>query len=238
VRILVVEDSVKMAALLRKGLEREGYAVDVAGSGQDAVWMADENEYDVIVLDIILESGESPLDGFAVCRKIRAAGCRTPVLMVTARDAVEDRVRGLDIGADDYLAKPFSLPELLARVRALIRRGPVERPVMVRVGDLSLNPARHEVERGGARIGLTPTEFALLEYLMRERRPRADQEEPDRARLGLHVRRGPAHPQRLRSLAARQNRPPLRPGHAGNCPRHRLSDRRCLAGPGCRLEDG
>jgi two-component system OmpR family response regulator len=167
VRILVVEDSVKMAALLRKGLEREGYAVDVAGSGQDAVWMVDENEYDVIVMDIILESGESPLDGFAVCRKIRAAGCRTPVLMVTARDAVEDRVRGLDLGADDYLAKPFSLPELLARVRALIRRGPVERPVMVRVGDLSLNPARHEVERGGARIGLTPTEFALLEYLMR-----------------------------------------------------------------------
>ncbi|MEP7024620.1 MAG: response regulator transcription factor [Actinomycetota bacterium] len=148
-RILVVEDSVKMAALLRKGLEREGYAVDVAGSGQDAVWMAEENECDVIVLDIILESGESPLDGVAVCRKIRTADCRTPVLMVTARDTVEDRVRGLDIGADDYLAKPFSLPELLARVRALIRRGAVERPVMLRVGDLSLNQGRHEVERGG-----------------------------------------------------------------------------------------
>jgi len=167
VRILVVEDSVKMAALLRKGLEREGYAVDVAGSGQDAVWMAEENEYDVIVLDIILECSESPLDGFAVCREIRTADCRTPVLMVTARDAVQDRVRGLDIGADDYLAKPFSLPELLARVRALIRRGAAERPVMLWVGDLSLNPGRHEVERGSARIGLTPTEFALLEYLMR-----------------------------------------------------------------------
>ena len=166
-RILVVEDSAKMAALLRKGLEREGYAVDVAGSGQDAVWMAAENEYDVIMLDIILEGGESPLDGFSVCRQIRTADCRTPVLMVTARESVTDRVRGLDIGADDYLVKPFSLPELLARVRALIRRGPVVRPVMLRVGDLSLDPGRHEVDRGGARIGLTPTEFALLEYLMR-----------------------------------------------------------------------
>ncbi len=117
-----------MAALLKKGLEREGYAVDVAGSGQDAVWMADENEYDVIVLDIILESGGSSIDGFAVWRKIRTADCRTPVLMVTARDAVQYRVRGLDIGADDYLAKPFSLPELLARVRALIRRGAAEQP--------------------------------------------------------------------------------------------------------------
>jgi two-component system OmpR family response regulator len=167
VRILVVEDSAKMAALLSKGLEREGYAVDVAGSGQDAVWMAAENEYDVIMLDIILEGGESLLDGFTVCRQIRTADCRTPVLMVTARESVTDRVRGLDIGADDYLVKPFSLPELLARVRALIRRGPVERPVMLRVGDLSLDPGRHEVDRGGTRIGLTPTEFALLEYLMR-----------------------------------------------------------------------
>jgi two-component system OmpR family response regulator len=167
VRILVVEDSVKMAALLTKGLEREGYAVDVAGSGRDAVWMAAENDYDVIVLDIILESGEPPLDGFAVCREIRAADCRTPVLMVTARDSVEDRVHGLDTGADDYLIKPFSLPELLARVRALIRRGPVEWPVTLRVGDLALHPGRHEVDRGGAKIGLTRTEFALLEYLMR-----------------------------------------------------------------------
>jgi two-component system OmpR family response regulator len=129
--------------------------------------MAAENEYDVIMLDIILEGGESPLDGFAVCRQIRTADCRTPVLMVTARESVTDRVRGLDIGADDYLAKPFSFPELLARVRALIRRGAVERPAVLTVGDLSLNPARHQVTRGGAAIGLTPTEFALLEYLMR-----------------------------------------------------------------------
>ena len=166
-RILVVEDSVKMAGLLKKGLEREGYAIDVAGTGEDAIWLAAENGYDAIVLDVILGVGESLLDGFAVCQKIRAAECQTPVLMVTARDAVQDRVRGLDTGADDYLTKPFSLPELLARVRALIRRGAVERPAVLRVGDLSLNPARHEVERGGTGIGLTPTEFALLEYLMR-----------------------------------------------------------------------
>jgi two-component system, OmpR family, response regulator len=167
VRILVVEDSAKMAGLLKKGLEREGYAVDVAGSGENAIWMAAEHEYDAMVLDVILDSGGSLLDGFAVCQTIRAAGCRAPVLMVTARDAVSDRVRGLDTGADDYLTKPFSLPELLARVRALIRRGMVDRPAVLRVGDLSLDPARHEVERGGTRIGLTPTEFALLEYLMR-----------------------------------------------------------------------
>jgi two-component system OmpR family response regulator len=167
VRVLVVEDSVKMAGLLKKGLEREGYAVDLAGTGEDAIWLAAENGYDAIVLDVILGAGESLLDGFEVCQKIRAAECQTPVLMVTARDAVQDRVRGLDTGADDYLTKPFSLPELLARVRALIRRGVVYRPAVLRVGDLSLNPARHEVERGGTRIGLTPTEFALLEYLMR-----------------------------------------------------------------------
>ena len=166
-RVLVVEDSVKMAGLLRKGLEREGYAVDVAESGQDAIWMTKENAYDAIVLDVILETGEAALDGFGVCRQIRGPGCQAPVLMVTARDAVEDRVRGLDAGADDYLAKPFSFPELLARVRALIRRGAVERPAVLTVGDLSLNPARHQVTRGGAAIGLTPTEFALLEYFMR-----------------------------------------------------------------------
>jgi two-component system OmpR family response regulator len=167
VRILVVEDSVKMAGLLKKGLEREGYAVDLAGTGEDAIWLVAENGYDAIVLDVILRADGSPLDGYAVCQQIRAARCYTPVLMVTARDAVSDRVHGLDSGADDYLTKPFSLPELLARVRALIRRGPVERPAVLRVGDLSLNPARHEVERGGTRIKLTPTEFALLEYLMR-----------------------------------------------------------------------
>src|SRR5262247_2026963 len=120
-RVLVVEDSAKMAGLLRKGLERDGHAVDVTGSGDDATWMAVENDYDVIVLDVILDADRPSIDGFDVCRRARQAGCWTPVLMVTARDAVSDWVRGLDIGADDYLSKPFSLDEFLARVRALIR---------------------------------------------------------------------------------------------------------------------
>ncbi len=167
VRILVVEDSAKMAALLAKGLRQEGYAVDVVDSGQDAIWMATENEYDAMVLDVILATGEPELDGFEVCRRLRRAHRWAPVLMVTARDAVEDRVHGLDVGADDYLAKPFSLAELLARVRALLRRGARERPAVLRVGDLTLDPARHDVCRAGSRIHLTPTEFARLEYLMR-----------------------------------------------------------------------
>lgn len=166
-RILIVEDAAKMARLLKKGLERQGYAVDVVGSGHDAVWMAAENDYDAIVLDVILDAGAEPIDGFEVCRRLRRAGCWAPVLMVTARDAVQDRVHGLDVGADDYLTKPFSLDELLARLRALMRRHAAQRPAVLRVGDLSLDPARHEVSRGGRMIELTPTEFALLEYFMR-----------------------------------------------------------------------
>src|SRR5215510_1119483 len=137
-RILIAEDSAKMARLLKKGLERQGYAVDVVGSGQDAVWMATENDYDALVLDVILETGAEPIDGFEVCRRLRRASRWAPVLMVTARDAVQDRVRGLDAGADDYLTKPFSLDELLARLRALLRRRASERPVVLTVGDLSL----------------------------------------------------------------------------------------------------
>jgi len=166
-RILIVEDSAKMAGLLKKGLERQGYAVDVVDSGQDAVWMATENGYDAIVLDVILEVGAEPIDGFEVCRRLRHASRWAPVLMVTARDAVADRVRGLDTGADDYLTKPFSLSELLARLRALTRRRAADRPAVLTVGDLSLDPARHAVDRGGTGIRLTRTEFALLEYLMR-----------------------------------------------------------------------
>jgi two-component system OmpR family response regulator len=166
-RILIVEDSAKMARLLKKGLDRQGYAVDVVDSGQDAVWMATENDYDAIVLDVILDAGEPPIDGFEVCRQLRNAGRWAPVLMVTARDAVADRVHGLDAGADDYLTKPFSLDELLARLRALMRRWTAARPAVLSVGDLSLDPACHEVVRGGSVIDLTPTEFALLEYLMR-----------------------------------------------------------------------
>ncbi len=156
-----------MAGLLKKGLERDGHAVDVTGSGDEAAWMAVENDYDAIVLDVILDADRPGIDGFEVCRRARQAGCWTPVLMVTARDAVQDRVRGLDTGADDYLAKPFSLQEFLARVRALIRRGTSPRPAVLRVGDLTLDPAAHEVRRGDAVLGLTRTEFALLEYFMR-----------------------------------------------------------------------
>jgi two-component system OmpR family response regulator len=166
-RILIVEDSAKMARLLKKGLERQGYAVDVVSSGQDAVWMATENDYDVIVLDVILDAQGPAIDGFEVCRRLRTADRWAPVLMVTARDAVADRVHGLDAGADDYLTKPFSLEELLARLRALMRRPATGRPAVLTLGDLSLDPARHEVVRGGSVIGLTPTEFALLEYFMR-----------------------------------------------------------------------
>ena len=166
-RILVVEDSAKMAALLKLGLEREGYAVDVTASAVDAVWLACEHGYDAVVLDVILDAAGQQADGFEICRRLRQAGCWVPVLMVTARDAVRDRVHGLDAGADDYLPKPFYLPEFLARVRALIRRGAVARPAVLTVGDLSLDPARHEVRRAAGLIGLTRTEFALLEYLMR-----------------------------------------------------------------------
>ena len=166
-RVLVVEDSAKMARLLKKGLERQGYAVDVVDSGHDAVWMATENDYDAIVLDVILETGTERIDGFEVCRRLRRADRWMPVLMVTARDAVTDRIRGLDTGADDYLAKPFSLDELLARLRALMRRPAAARPAVLTVGDLSLDPARHGVCRAGTGIELTPTEFALLEYFMR-----------------------------------------------------------------------
>jgi two-component system OmpR family response regulator len=166
-RILVVEDSAKMAALLKLGLEREGYAVDVTASAVDAVWLACEHGYDAVVLDVVLDAAGQQADGFEICRQLRQAGCWVPVLMVTARDAVRDRVHGLDTGADDYLPKPFHLPEFLARVRALIRRGAVARPAVLTVGDLSLDPARHEVRRAAGLIGLTRTEFALLEYLMR-----------------------------------------------------------------------
>jgi two-component system, OmpR family, response regulator len=166
-RILIVEDSAKMARLLKKGLERRGYAVDVVSSGQDAIWMATENDYDTIVLDVILDAGGTAIDGFEVCRRLRRSSRWAPVLMVTARDAVEDRVHGLDAGADDYLTKPFSLDELLARLRALMRRAATARPAVLTVGDLLLDPARHQVVRGSSLVELTPTEFALLEYLMR-----------------------------------------------------------------------
>ena len=162
-RVLVVEDEVKMAGLLKRALEEEGYAVDVAGRGQDAVWLGTENPYDAIVLDLMLPD----LDGFEVSRQLREAGRWSPVLMLTARDAVADRVAGLDAGADDYLTKPFSFAELLARLRALARRGPVERPAVLEVGDLRLDPAARRVWRGETEVSLSAKEFQLLETFMR-----------------------------------------------------------------------
>jgi two-component system, OmpR family, response regulator len=163
VRVLVVEDELKMASLLRRGLGEEGHAVDVAQTGDDAVWMAEAAEYDAIVLDLMLPG----LDGIEVCRRVRERGVWAPVLMLTARDGVEDRVAGLDAGADDYLAKPFSFAELLARLRALQRRGGVERPAVLAVDDLRLDPATRQVWRGEDEIHLSAKEFALLETFMR-----------------------------------------------------------------------
>ena len=162
-RLLVVEDDVKMASVLKRGLEREGYAVDIAATGEDALWAGCEFPYDAVVLDAMIPVP----DGFDVCRRLREAGRWMPVMMLTARDSVDDRVRGLDAGADDYLPKPFSFAELFARLRALLRREPGERPVVLQAGDLSLDPARRTVARGGTRIELTPREFTLLDYFMR-----------------------------------------------------------------------
>jgi two-component system OmpR family response regulator len=162
-RVLVVEDEAKMARLVKRGLEEEGIAVDVADRGEDAVWMAGSTEYDVVVLDVMLPG----LDGFEVCRRLRADEVWTPVLMLTARDAVEDRVAGLDGGADDYLVKPFSFEELLARLRALARRGSAERPAVLEAGDLQLDPATRRATRGDTEIALSQKEYALLETLMR-----------------------------------------------------------------------
>jgi two-component system, OmpR family, response regulator len=162
-RILVVEDEVKMARLIRRGLREEGMSVDITERGEDALWMAGSTEYDAIVLDVMLPG----IDGFETCRRLRDDGVWSPVLLLTARDAVEDRVAGLDGGADDYLTKPFSVAELLARLRALARRGPVERPVVLEVGDLRLDPATHQVWRGESEITLSAKEFSLLEAFMR-----------------------------------------------------------------------
>lgn len=152
-----------MAGLLKRGLEEEGYVVDVAASGEEGAWMAATIELDAIVLDV----GLPDIDGFEVCGRIRATGNWTPILMLTARDALHDRVRGLDVGADDYLTKPFALSELTARLRALVRRGNLPRETELTVGDLLLDPVSREVSRGSVSVELTPKEFALLEYFMR-----------------------------------------------------------------------
>ena len=162
-RVLVVEDEPKMAGLIKRGLEEDGLAVDVANRGEDAVWMAGSTEYDAVVLDVMLPG----VDGFEVCRRLRADEVWTPILMLTARDAVEDRVAGLDGGADDYLVKPFAFGELQARLRALVRRGPAERAPVLELGGLRLDPASRGVSRDGVDIALSQKEFALLETFMR-----------------------------------------------------------------------
>jgi two-component system OmpR family response regulator len=162
-RILIVEDEPKLARLLARGLREEGHASDVAATGEEALWMAEAAPYDAIVLDVMLPD----LDGFAVCKELRARGQWTPVLMLTARDAVADRIQGLDTGADDYLLKPFAFTELLARLRALVRRGQSERPTLLEAGDLRLDPAARRVWRGDAEIDLSAKEFALLELFLR-----------------------------------------------------------------------
>ncbi|MGH2994617.1 MAG: response regulator transcription factor [Solirubrobacterales bacterium] len=162
-RVLIVEDEVKMAALIRRGLREEGMAVDVTERGEDALWMAGSTNYDAIVLDVMLPG----IDGFETCRRLRDDGVWAPVIMLTARDAGGDRVAGLDGGAADYVTKPFSFAELLARLRALARRGPAERPVLLEVGELRLDPATRQVWRGDEEISLSAKEFSLLEVFMR-----------------------------------------------------------------------
>lgn len=162
-RVLVVEDEAKMAALLRRGLSGHGLDADLAGSGEDALIMGEASSYDAVVLDVMLPG----IDGFATCRRLRALGVDAPVLMLTALGSVDDRVAGLDGGADDYLTKPFSFAELLARLRALIRRGQRERPGVITVGDLRMNRASRQVWRGEQEVSLSAREFALLETFMR-----------------------------------------------------------------------
>ena len=161
-RLLVVEDEQRLAAGLRKGLEAEGFAVDVVHSGIDGLWMARENPFDAIVLDVMLPGA----NGYQVCRTLRDEGNWTPILMLTAKDGVADEVEGLDTGADDYLSKPFSYAVLIARLRALLRRGAAPRPTVLEVGELRLDPAARRVWFGGAEISLTTREFAILQHFM------------------------------------------------------------------------
>jgi two-component system OmpR family response regulator len=163
VRLLLVEDDAKLARAVGRGLRHEGYAVDVVGDGDGALTQAAVWDYDGIVLDVMLPNR----DGFEVCRMLRERDCWAPILMLTARGQLDDRIRGLDVGADDYLIKPFDFGELLARLRALVRRAPAQRPVRVEVGDLVVDPATHEVARAGVPVVLTAREFAVLEYLAR-----------------------------------------------------------------------
>ena len=162
-RLLLVEDESRVARFIAKGLREQAYAVDIAADGEQALYQADVNDYDLVILDVMLPVK----DGHTVCRELRASGFRAPILMLTARAAVDDRVAGLDSGADDYLAKPFDFKELLARLRALLRRSSGLRPEVARVADLTLDTASHAVTRAGKPVSLTAKEYALLEFLVR-----------------------------------------------------------------------
>jgi two-component system, OmpR family, copper resistance phosphate regulon response regulator CusR len=162
-RILIVEDEAKIAAFLRKGLTENGFVIDVAGQGEDGLHLARHVAYDLIILDVLLPQ----LDGWAILKALRQEGKQTPVLYLTARDAVPDRVKGLELGADDYLVKPFAFSELLARIRSILRRGPARQPETIRVGDLEVDLVRLRAFRTGQRLDLTPKEFALLSLLAR-----------------------------------------------------------------------
>ncbi len=173
VRILLAEDEARVASFIAKGLREQSYAVDIATDGEQAIYHASVNEYDVIVLDVMMPVK----DGYQVCREMRASGFRAPILMLTARATVDDRVEGLDCGADDYLAKPFDFKELLARLRALLRRPQAMRGAEVRAGDLLLNTASHAASRGGARVNLTAKEYSLLEFLVLNQNRVVDREQ-------------------------------------------------------------
>jgi two-component system copper resistance phosphate regulon response regulator CusR len=164
-RILLVEDDSRIARFVSQALREQAYAVDATADGEDALYKASVNDYDAVILDLMIPGR----DGFEVCRELRASGSAVPVIMLTARDAVPDRVAGLDSGADDYLTKPFEVSELLARLRALLRRGRAVRPALVTVADLSIDTRAHAVTRAGRKVELTAKEYALLEYLARER---------------------------------------------------------------------
>ncbi len=162
-KILVVEDETKTAAYLKRGLEENGFIVDVADNGEDGAYLAESGSYDLLVLDVMLPAR----DGWSIVAELRRRGNAVPVLFLTARDAVHDRVKGLELGADDYLVKPFAFSELLARVRSILRRGPVRHPTILKIADLELDLVRHRAHRAGRALELTPKEFQLLSLLLR-----------------------------------------------------------------------
>ena len=217
-RVLVVEDERRLAAGLRAGLEAEGFAVDVALDGTDGLWLAREQPYDVIVLDLMLPG----MDGRQLCATLRDERNWTPVLVLTARDGERDEVEALDTGADDYLTKPFSYGVLLARLRALLRRGARERPAVLSAGDLRLDPAARRAWRGADELALTARELALLELPAPPARRGGVQTRHPRPRVGLRLRGRPEHRRGLRGPAAGQARPAVRPGGDRDRPRVRL----------------